>query len=97
MPVYEYECTRCSLEFEEERPISAPPRQRCPQCRGKVRKLISRPAIVFKGSGFYATDSRRSGPGGEKPCPEAVESGGEACAACEHKGPAKKNKKSQVA
>lgn len=60
MPTYEYECRKCGLNFEEVKPITAPPRRRCPQCRGKVQRLIgSGVGIVFKGSGFYVTDSRR--------------------------------------
>ncbi len=59
MPTYEYECTRCGLIFEEFKPMSAPRRERCPECRGKVERLISGGmGIVFKGSGFYKTDSR---------------------------------------
>jgi putative FmdB family regulatory protein len=59
MPTYEYECTRCGLVFEEFKPVSAPRRERCPGCRGKVERLVSGGAgVVFKGSGFYKTDSR---------------------------------------
>ncbi len=59
MPTYEYECTGCGLVFEEQRPITAPARQRCPRCRHKVNRLVSGGSgIVFKGSGFYVTDSR---------------------------------------
>jgi len=59
MPTYEYACTRCGLVFEEFKPMSAPRRERCPECRGKVERLISGGmGIVFKGSGFYKTDSR---------------------------------------
>ncbi len=59
MPTYEYECTRCGLVFDEFKPISAPRRQRCPKCRGKVNRLISGgTGILFKGSGFYINDSR---------------------------------------
>ncbi|MFO7655374.1 MAG: FmdB family zinc ribbon protein [Candidatus Krumholzibacteriia bacterium] len=61
MPTYEYECTRCGHIFEEIRSIQDPPRKRCPECRGKVERLISGGAgILFRGSGFYVTDSRRS-------------------------------------
>jgi putative FmdB family regulatory protein len=60
MPTYEYECTKCNHAFEEEASITAPARQRCPRCRGKVQRLISGGSgIVFKGSGFYVNDSRR--------------------------------------
>jgi putative FmdB family regulatory protein len=59
MPTYEYECTKCNHAFEEEAPITAPPRQRCPRCRGKVQRLISGGSgIVFRGAGFYINDSR---------------------------------------
>jgi len=59
MPTYEYQCTRCNLNFEEFKPMSAPKRQRCPECRGKVERVISGGlGVVFKGSGFYITDSR---------------------------------------
>lgn len=59
MPTYEYECTRCGLVTEEFKPMSAPRRQRCPECRGKVERLLSGGSgILFKGSGFYVNDSR---------------------------------------
>jgi putative FmdB family regulatory protein len=66
MPTYEYECTRCGLVFEEFKPMSAPRRERCPECRGKVERLISGGmGVVFKGSGFYKTDSRATTGGGK--------------------------------
>ena len=59
MPTYEYECTRCGHTCEEFKPVSAPRRQRCPLCRGKVERLISGGlGVHFKGSGFYVNDSR---------------------------------------
>jgi len=59
MPTYEYECTKCGLVIEEFKSMSAPRRQRCPECRGKVQRLISGGSGVhFKGSGFYITDSK---------------------------------------
>lgn len=65
MPTYEYECTRCGLVTEEFKPMSAPRRQRCPECRGKVERLISGGmGIHFKGSGFYVNDSRGKMSGG---------------------------------
>ena len=67
MPTYEYECTRCGLIIEEFKSISAPRRQRCTKCRGKVVRLISGGmGIHFKGSGFYVTDSRGKMSGGDK-------------------------------
>lgn len=82
MPTYEYECTGCGLVFEEERPITAPARQRCPQCRHKVRRIISGgTGILFKGPGFYVTDSRGKKDGGKvdqpapTPAPDSASSG----------------------
>jgi len=61
MPTYEYECTRCDHVFEEFKPMSAPKRQRCPKCRGKVNLIISGGiGLHFKGSGFYVTDSKKT-------------------------------------
>jgi putative FmdB family regulatory protein len=60
VPTYDYECTRCGFVFEEFQSITAPPRQRCPHCRGKVERLIAGGAgILFRGSGFYVNDSRK--------------------------------------
>ena len=59
MPTYEYECRSCEYTFEEFQSITAPPRETCPKCGGKVRRLIGKgSAVIFKGSGFYATDYR---------------------------------------
>ncbi|MEN8007318.1 MAG: FmdB family zinc ribbon protein [Candidatus Krumholzibacteriota bacterium] len=77
MPTYEYECTRCGLITEEFKPMSAPRRQRCPECRGKVERLISGGmGVHFKGSGFYINDSRgkMSTGGGESTAPAKSES-----------------------
>ena len=56
MPIYEYECRRCSHRFELIQKFSDKPRKRCPECAGAVDRLISPPAIRFKGSGWYVTD-----------------------------------------
>lgn len=59
MPTYEYECLKCGHRFEVFQRMTDPPRKRCPKCGGKVRRLVGTGAgIVFKGSGFYATDYR---------------------------------------
>ena len=60
MPTYEYECEECGHEFEIFQGITDKPLRRCPKCRKlKVRRLIGKGAgIIFKGSGFYITDSR---------------------------------------
>lgn len=57
MPLYEYECESCGHRFERiHQKFSDPPVETCPKCGGKVHKLISSPAIQFKGSGWYITD-----------------------------------------
>jgi putative FmdB family regulatory protein len=71
VPTYEYECTRCGRITEEFKPVSAPRRQRCPHCRGRVERLISGGlGVHFKGSGFYVTDSRSGQPAAEKSAPD---------------------------
>ncbi len=62
MPTYEYECLKCGNEFELFESITAEPTKRCPECRGKVKRLLGTGAgILFKGSGFYQTDYRSEG------------------------------------
>ena len=59
MPTYEYQCTKCKKQFEIVQRITEEPRKRCPDCRGKVIRLISGGGgIILKGSGFYVTDYR---------------------------------------
>ena len=57
MPLYEYQCEACATRFERIQKFSDPPIETCPNCgKGPVKKLLSSPAIQFKGSGFYITD-----------------------------------------
>ncbi len=56
MPLYEYACQKCGERIEIIQKLSDPPYSHCPKCGGEMRKLISSPAIQFKGSGFYKTD-----------------------------------------
>jgi putative FmdB family regulatory protein len=57
MPLYEYECAACGRAFEKIQKFSDPPVQECPSCgKGPVHKLLSAPAIQFKGTGWYITD-----------------------------------------
>jgi putative FmdB family regulatory protein len=58
MPVYEYACTACGERTEARQSFDDPPLEECPLCGGRLRKLYSPVGIVFKGSGFYATDGR---------------------------------------
>jgi putative FmdB family regulatory protein len=62
--MYEYECLTCGMHFERRQHFNDPPLQQCPGCHGKVRRVFSPPTIVFNGPGFYVTDNRSSGNGG---------------------------------
>ena len=64
MPLYEYECPKCGT-FELVRKFSDAPLERCPTCARPVEKLVSAPAIQFKGTGWYITDYARKSSGGE--------------------------------
>ncbi|HZT95704.1 MAG TPA: FmdB family zinc ribbon protein [Chloroflexota bacterium] len=61
MPLYEYQCLTNGHRFEVRHPITQDPVTECPVCGGEVRRVIHPVGIVFKGSGFYATDSRGKG------------------------------------
>ena len=56
MPLYEYQCRDCNERSEVLQNLSDPPHTHCEKCGGEVKKLLSAPAIQFKGSGFYKTD-----------------------------------------
>jgi len=58
VPTYEYLCDACGYAFELVQAFSDAPVSECPQCKGNVRKVYSNVGIVFKGSGFYKTDSQ---------------------------------------
>jgi putative FmdB family regulatory protein len=61
MPLYEYQCDTCAHRFEVIQKYSDAPIDVYPKCGGPVKKLLSSPAIQFKGSGFYITDYARKG------------------------------------
>jgi putative FmdB family regulatory protein len=92
MPLYEYQCEECGLTFEVRQKFSDAPIDRCRECGGKARKLISQTAFTLKGGGWYQ-EGYTSG----KSCPAATgdsvsketktdkpatKSGGDACASC---------------
>ncbi|MGB0102058.1 MAG: FmdB family zinc ribbon protein [Nocardioides sp.] len=58
MPTYQYACTECGHAFEQVQSFSDDTLTVCPQCQGRLRKLFNAVGVVFKGSGFYRTDSR---------------------------------------
>ena len=59
MPTYEYECTKCGYRFEKFQKMTDQPIKRCPQCKGKVKRLIGLGGgVIYKGPGFYTTEYR---------------------------------------
>lgn len=58
MPTYQYECTACNHQFEEFQTFNDEPISICPKCKGEVKKVFGAVGVVFKGSGFYKTDSQ---------------------------------------
>ena len=61
MPTYEYECTKCGHTFEAFQSMKDEPLSSCPKCRGRVRRIIQGGiGVIFKGSGFYTTDYKKS-------------------------------------
>ena len=61
MPTYDYECDDCEHTFERKQRFDEEPVTECPECSGKSRRVINSVPIIFKGSGFYVTDNRKSG------------------------------------
>ena len=84
MPLYEYACDACGHRFERIQKFSDPLVTVCPSCGGAVRKLISSPAIQFKGAGWYVNDYAKAGAksndstSGDSKAETKKESGGEA-------------------
>jgi len=58
VPVYQYACTECGEQLEVRQSFTDDPLTVCPSCQGRLRKVLSAVGVVFKGSGFYRTDSR---------------------------------------
>jgi len=59
MPIYEYKCQKCGFIIETLQKVNDPPLKECAKCGGLLKKVISSPAIQFKGSGWYITDYAR--------------------------------------
>ncbi len=80
MPIYEYECLECGLHFDKLQRFGDPEPTACPRGHENVHRLLSQPAIIFKGSGFYTTDYGRSGSGRNgrgKPSSEGTKADGD--------------------
>lgn len=65
MPTYQYSCTECGHFFEQFQSFSEDSLTVCPECQGRLRKVFNAVGVVFKGSGFYRTDSRSSSTGSD--------------------------------
>jgi len=65
MPIYEYECKKCKAHIELFQRVSDKPPTKCRKCGGRLEKVLSAPAIQFKGSGWYVTDYARKATKGD--------------------------------
>ncbi len=61
VPLYEFQCRKCGHRFERIQKFSDPDPKKCPECGGKLERLLHAPAVQFKGSGWYVTDYARKG------------------------------------
>ena len=77
MPLYEYQCTKCRKTTEVLQKAKDKPLEKCPKCGGSVVKLISSPAIQFKGPGWYITDYPKKSAAPAETKPEAKSTAGE--------------------
>ena len=84
MPTYEYECRSCHHTFEKFQSMSDDPVKVCPECGGSVRRMIGGgTGVIFKGSGFYITDSKKSSSASTKgDSSSASNSSNSSCASC---------------
>ena len=72
LPLYEYQCRQCGERIEKIQKFSAPVLTKCAKCGCGMERLLSAPAIQFKGSGWYVTDYARKSPAGETPTTEGA-------------------------
>lgn len=91
MPIYEYSCPRCGT-FETTQRITEAPLKRCPTCKSKVERMLSRTSFILKGSGWYATDYGRSGKSGSESKTDSASSGDASTAAAKPSDGAAKDK-----
>ncbi|WP_336084399.1 FmdB family zinc ribbon protein [Nocardia sp. SSK8] len=86
MPTYSYACTECDNRFDIVQSFSDDTLTECPQCSGKLRKLFNSVGIVFKGSGFYRTDSRGGASTASEPAKSTADSNGSSSSAASSAG-----------
>lgn len=84
MPTYDYECSKCGNIFEYFQGMNDAPLKKCPKCKGTVKRLIGcGTGVIFKGSGFYATDyKKKSSPTPSTNAPAACPNAGHGCNGC---------------
>lgn len=80
VPTYQYECTQCGDALEVHQSFSDEPLTTCPSCSGRLRKVYNAVGVVFKGSGFYRTDSRKPDPHGSSASKSATKAAGNSAA-----------------
>lgn len=88
MPTYQYRCQDCSSQLEVVQKFTDDPLTQCPTCEGSLRKVYGAVGVVFKGSGFYATDSRaakKKAGGASKSSATETKSGGETTSSSDSK------------
>ena len=85
MPIYEYECRKCKAHTEVFQKITDKPLVKCRKCGGRLEKLLSAPAIQFKGTGWYVTDYSSKGKAAEKSDSETASGGDKKDAGSEKK------------
>lgn len=97
MPLYEYKCLKCGRHTEKIESVDGPHLRKCPHCGGKVERLVTAPAIQFKGAGWYVTDYAKKSSGGDsektdKPVSDAAESAGKEKSSAAKETPSKEPK-----
>jgi putative FmdB family regulatory protein len=96
LPLYEYECRKKGHRFELIRKFSDPPVEKCIKCGSAVQRLLSAPAIAFKGEGWYVTDYARKGSNGDGSGAADKDSGSKAEASAGSAGASKKEPKKEA-
>jgi putative FmdB family regulatory protein len=96
MPIYEYECESCGTHFDKLQSMNDAPIRQCPECSGTVHKVFHPAGIIFKGSGWYITDSRKSTSSAVTGESKSTESGAKADAKTETKPETKSEVKAET-
>ncbi len=85
MPTYDYECDKCKHKFEAFQSMTAKLLKKCPECGGKITRLLGTGAgVIFKGSGFYQTDYKNKPRAGDNSCDKPKSDGCKGCPKHKH-------------